>query len=530
MPTPPQPTVPSRRPVAIERPVAITRRRERPRQLLALLAICLAALVTGWVQAAPAPGSPQGAAKPPKSAEPKPAAKPGSAAPAASQAAHGSASSAPSGSAPGANVSAANGSPGAPQSGYVHGLAPLPGDAPVPLHLRPPGARADDGGPSPIIFPAQKLTIRFNHKKHSQELGLTCKACHDAAASSQKSSDRLLPSPERCDGCHATDHRDLSAVTADASELIGQCGFCHIGYKEGDKNRVARLTLPKPNLKFSHKAHIDRNIGCEQCHGAVEELELATRDQLPRMSGCLKCHQAPEPARGDAKGQCTTCHLTERPGGTLRTQFPQGQLTPPNWLHNAGHTPDWLERHKYVAGADSQLCSSCHTEKYCTDCHDGRVRPRKVHPNDFISSHPIAARQGGQRCTSCHQQQSFCVGCHQRAGVTLSGPYGQFAGRGRFHPPKAEWTDPPRSASHHAWEAQRNLNACVSCHQERDCLICHSTAAVGGRGMSGMGTSGQGVNPHPTGFRSRCGTALRKNARACLTCHDPADPQLRECR
>lgn len=416
--------------------------------------------------------------------------------------------------------------------GYIHGLAPLPGDAPVPLADRPPGAFADDGGPSPVIFPPQQLTIRFNHKKHVKQLGLNCTSCHDRAKRSRKSSDSLLPPATRCDACHMTDHRNLSAVTQEGDDVIGQCGFCHIGYKRGDGNKVARMVIPQPNLKMNHAAHLRRNIGCGQCHGNVENIELATRDQLPRMRGCFGCHQLPEPARGQAKAACTTCHLTRVPG-LMQTQFASGHLVPPRWLHDAGHGPDWIERHKRVAGNDSRLCSQCHTEKYCVDCHDGRVRPRKVHPNDWISMHPMAARQNSPNCTSCHRQQSFCVGCHQRAGVALSGPYANFAGRGRFHPPKSVWTEAPRGSGHHAWEAQRNIAACVSCHVERDCAICHATARVGGRGagaLPGAGRAGQGVNPHPSDFRNRCSTALRRNARPCLVCHDPADPKLLECR
>jgi hypothetical protein len=412
----------------------------------------------------------------------------------------------------------------------IHGLAPLPGDAPVPIADRPPGAFDGDGGPSPIIFPPQQLTIRFNHKKHSGELGLPCTSCHDKAKTSTKASDSLLPKPTRCDACHGTDHRDLSNVASVGDTLISQCGFCHLGYKSGDGNRVARLSIPTANLRMNHAAHAARNIGCAQCHGAVAMVELATRDQLPRMRGCFHCHQMPGPARGKARGECENCHLSER-GGMLVTRFAIGKLVPPRWLHDAGHGPDWLERHKQVAGNDSRLCASCHQEKYCTDCHDGRVRPRAVHPNDWISMHPVAARQNNPTCTSCHRAQTFCVACHQRAGVSMSGPYANFAGRGRFHPPKSIWTDPPRSAGHHAFEAQRNLNACVSCHVERDCATCHATARRGGRGWSqGDGFAGQGTNPHPLGFRDRCGSALRRNARPCLVCHDPADPQLQECR
>jgi hypothetical protein len=435
-----------------------------------------------------------------------------------------------------ADVAPAPAAAGAPP--VVHGLSPLPGDAPVPLQDRPPGAHAGDGGPSPVVFPPQQLTIRFNHKKHVKELGLSCTTCHDRAKTSTSSRDSLLPPPTRCDGCHGSDHRDLARVGTDDDALISQCGFCHIGYKASDGNRVARMVIPQPNLRMNHAAHVSRNIACAQCHGAVEKLELATRDQLPRMQGCFKCHQMPGPAQGKARGACVTCHLTER-GGVMKTNFAAGVLKPPAWLHDSGHGPDWIERHKQVAGNDSRTCSSCHAERFCTDCHDGRVRPRKVHPGDWISMHPTAARQNNPSCTSCHRQQSFCVGCHQRAGVTMTGPYASYAGRGRFHPPPAVWSDPPRSSRHHAWEAQRNINACVSCHAERDCATCHATAARGGRGFGpkggpgGIGDAafgGQGVNPHPKNFRDRCSGALRRNARPCLVCHDPADPQLGDCR
>jgi len=411
----------------------------------------------------------------------------------------------------------------------VHGLAPLPGGGAVPEHLRPPGSLPDDGGPSPIVFPEQKLTIRFNHKKHVKELKLSCTTCHTRAKTSNHSADSMLPEATRCDGCHFTDHRNLSAVTAESGELLGQCAFCHLGYDERHGNRVARMALPAPNLKFNHALHFERNIGCAQCHGAVQELELATRDQLPRMRGCYNCHQMPEPARGAAQGACPTCHLTD-PGGSLKTTFAAGMLLPPPWLHDSGHGPDWIERHKKIAGDESRFCANCHSESYCTNCHDGRVRPRRVHPNDWLSMHPTAARQNNPSCTSCHQQQSFCLGCHQRAGVTLSGPTSNLDGRGRFHPPKSLWTEGLRGPGHHAWEAQRNLNACVSCHQERDCTTCHATAAVGGRGSGLTLGGGQGVNPHPRGFRDRCGLALRQNARPCLVCHHPSDPQLEQCR
>jgi hypothetical protein len=421
----------------------------------------------------------------------------------------------------------------------------------APAGVRPPGAFEGDGGPSPVIFPEQALPLRFNHKKHVKQLGVACLTCHADAKTSTNSADSLLPPATRCDACHGTNHRNLSAVTSDEPRPLGQCSFCHEGYDAKRANVVARVLIPKPNLRFDHRKHVvDQKLGCATCHGKVEELELATRDQLPRMKGCIGCHvlgssdvgKVASGAAGGAasdrskrkgsrapSGACVTCHLSQA-SGVLTTSFSSGRLLPPPWLQGAGHGADFIQRHGLVAADDSRFCGNCHQERYCVGCHDGSVRPRKIHPNDFISQHPMAARQNSPRCTSCHQQQSFCLSCHQRVGVALSGPVGNFSERGRFHPPKSVWTDAARSPAHHAWEAQRNLNACVSCHQERDCMACHATRAVGGRGAWPPVKPGVGANPHPVGFAARCRRALQQNARPCLTCHDPSDSELLKCR
>jgi len=413
---------------------------------------------------------------------------------------------------------------------FTTGFAPRSGDQKVPHNWLPPGSFDPDTGPSRVIFPPQKITLRFNHKFHINEQHLTCKTCHPGAYTSQSSTDKLVPPGTVCDSCHMSDHGNLSKVTP-GDDDSGKCAYCHVGYRPEDGNRVAQLDMPRANMLFNHRAHAARNIACPQCHGAVQELELATRDQLPRMPGCFVCHEMPDSAsRGDAKSACVTCHIRatagERTqsaspgvaGGSIRTAFAAGVLTPPRWLDNAEHTPDFIERHKMVAAADSQFCSNCHKEDFCTDCHDGRVRPRSIHPSDYISMHPIEARMATQRCQSCHREQSFCLTCHMRVGVAESSPLG-VRDSGRFHPPKAIWSDPPRQPGHHSFEAERNLNACVSCHIERDCVVCH-----GGQGI------GAGFNPHRSGFASSCGTQYRRNPRPCFVCHDPGSGELAQCR
>ena len=425
---------------------------------------------------------------------------------------------------------AASSAPDTPKT-WKTAISPLPNDEAVPERLLPPGATSPDEGPSKVIFPPQKITLRFNHKFHLKQ-GATCKTCHGAALKSTSASDSLIPEGTTCDACHGTDHGDLGKVTPGDDEP-GKCGFCHQGYKAADGNRVARLEMPRANMHFNHKKHLDRNIHCGQCHGSVEELELSTRDQLPRMSGCFHCHQKDDAAsQGDAKSACTTCHLKssgegpahvmgeapELSGGRMRTVFASGVLQPPRWLGNAAHTPDFLQRHRMVAAADSSLCANCHKEDFCTDCHDGRVRPRSIHPSDYISLHPVEARMAMQRCRSCHEEQSFCLTCHMRVGVAMSSPTGD-RDSARFHPPKIVWSDVPVTPEHHKFQAERNLNACVSCHTERDCVTCHGGAGVGG-----------GFNPHRANFLAGCSTQFHRNPRPCLVCHEPTDGVLTQCR
>jgi hypothetical protein len=270
-------------------------------------------------------------------------------------------------------------------------------------------------------------------------------------------------------------------------------------------------------LRFDHAAHWARGIPCTRCHEHVAKEALATSADLPTMQSCLDCHSAGGSAADRAS--CDVCHLTEH--GRLKTSFPTGELLPPAWMRDLEHGPDFILRHRTVAGADSAACANCHTERECVDCHDGRVRPRTIHPNDWLAMHPIAARQNDPVCTSCHHEQSFCVTCHERVGIAQTSPSGTEGSRTRFHPPKAVWTDLPRTAAHHSFEAERNIAACVSCHNERDCALCHATAARGGRG---------GLSPHPPGFAANCRGAFEKNARPCLFCHAPSDPSLAACR
>ena len=45
---------------------------------------------------------------------------------------------------------------------------------------------------------------------------------------------------------------------------------------------------------FDHSIHLNKGIGCESCHGAVNEMALMWQENSLQMMWCLDCHRDPE--------------------------------------------------------------------------------------------------------------------------------------------------------------------------------------------------------------------------------------------
>lgn len=355
---------------------------------------------------------------------------------------------------------------------------------------------------STLVYPEQRIALRMDHS-HPAHVRLQCTRCHQDVLESQSARDLLVPREEACAPCH-DDRLDREQPSEDA------CGYCHVGYDADTPLVVPASDFPTARLTFDHQLHARRGVACLRCHDSVQQAALATRSQLPTMEQCLECHGGARPTAATA---CSTCHETE-PDGVLRTEYPEGQMNPPRWLGGAHHDRDFLVRHRWVAADEGALCASCHRERECRDCHDGNVRPPRVHANDFLSIHPVQARRDEPRCASCHSAQTFCGECHARLGLAMVSS-GSVAAGARYHPPAERWV---RGPAEHGREARRSMSACVSCHVENDCVRCH--------GAAGIGT---GLSPHGPGFRARCGDILRRNARACGTCHGDLEALAGRC-
>ncbi len=356
------------------------------------------------------------------------------------------------------------------------------------------------------VYPRQEIPLSFKHSQHLSAK-IPCERCHNDVRTSTKSADNNFPRGVQCDGCHGAQHPRAADAKAD-------CELCHT---RAAKGRVsATVQVKRPNLHFNHKAHLARGATCTSCHGDMSRVRLATVLQLPSEASCLTCHDGKK-----APNRCATCHPAQRDGRLLtRDQMdrtspmlvPKGRSS---W--GAEHDLGFVEDHRGIAKANPALCAQCHSETDCLDCHSGAVRPMRIHAGDYMTSHALDARAGTQDCQSCHRLQTDCLACHQRLGLG-EGPDSK-SGVGsslRFHP--ANFAGPPGSPQTHAFAAQRNIQACASCHSEDSCLACHATATGPKPGF--------GSNPHGVGFGGslRCQALAVRNHRVCLKCHAPGDP------
>ena len=294
--------------------------------------------------------------------------------------------------------------------------------------------------PSPLIYPAETIPLAFDHAQHAR-LGATCQAAHQTAQTSTSAADNLIPREAACRACHKID-RTQPTKSVPQGQGAARCDACHVGWTgtvEASPNappkppaEPPRVVLARPNLKFNHKLHAMRGIGCALCHTNVDTQQApVTRADLPMMASCLGCHDGKQ-----ATARCSACHLTE-PDGRLKTKLVSaatmaagatGPLTPSGSLRGGidAHTATFKREHKQ-AGREESYCLTCHKRNECIDCHGGVVRPPEIHPSDYASLHAIDARRNTPDCSACHRTRrsilcgvppAFGGGTRSRGGTT----------------------------------------------------------------------------------------------------------------
>ena len=122
--------------------------------------------------------------------------------------------------------------------------------------------------------------VPFSHKHHVSGLGIDCRYCHTSV---EEAAFAGIPPTKTCMTCHAqiwTDSPMLEPVRH--------------SYRTGQPIVWTRVNDLPDFVYFNHSIHVKKGIGCETCHGRVDQMPLTWQATSMQMEWCLDCHRAPE--------------------------------------------------------------------------------------------------------------------------------------------------------------------------------------------------------------------------------------------
>jgi hypothetical protein len=121
--------------------------------------------------------------------------------------------------------------------------------------------------------------VPFSHEHHVAGLGLDCRYCH---LSVEKSPFAGIPPTQVCMGCHSQIWKDSPIL-----EPVRD------SFRSGKPLAWTRVHDLPDFVYFDHSIHIAKGVGCESCHGRVDQMPLMRKVKTLEMSFCLECHRHP---------------------------------------------------------------------------------------------------------------------------------------------------------------------------------------------------------------------------------------------
>jgi hypothetical protein len=132
--------------------------------------------------------------------------------------------------------------------------------------------------------------VQFDHRHHVADIGIDCRYCHQSV---EKAASAGYPPTQLCLNCHSQ--------VWNKSPLLDIVRQSYFSNEPIPWQRVHRL----PDfVYFNHSIHVNKGIGCETCHGRVDEMPaiLETGGEVSRVDGdapltmgwCLGCHRDPQ--------------------------------------------------------------------------------------------------------------------------------------------------------------------------------------------------------------------------------------------
>jgi cytochrome c551/c552/Flp pilus assembly pilin Flp len=139
--------------------------------------------------------------------------------------------------------------------------------------------------------------IAYSHKIHAGDNGIDCNYCHSGARNSKTAG---IPSANVCMNCHTYISSGTNTGETEIAKIYDAIGFdvntrSYIeGYKQKPIKWVRIHNLPDLSY-FNHSQHVTvGKLECQECHGAVEEMDVVWQENDLTMGWCIDCHRETE--------------------------------------------------------------------------------------------------------------------------------------------------------------------------------------------------------------------------------------------
>jgi hypothetical protein len=122
--------------------------------------------------------------------------------------------------------------------------------------------------------------VQFSHRHHVKDDGIDCRYCHTSV---ETSSFAGIPPTKTCMNCH-------SQIWSQAPILEP----IRASFREDRPMRWVRVHDLPDFVYFNHSIHVKKGMGCETCHGRIDQMPLTLQENTLQMEWCINCHRNPE--------------------------------------------------------------------------------------------------------------------------------------------------------------------------------------------------------------------------------------------
>ena len=130
------------------------------------------------------------------------------------------------------------------------------------------------------VHVAREQPIQFSHERHVAGNGIDCRYCHTSV---EKSRVAGIPPTKTCMNCHSQLWN-----TAPILEPV------RASFRDDKPLHWIRVHDLPDFVYFNHSIHVKKGMGCETCHGRVDQMPLMQQVNTLQMEWCLNCHRNPE--------------------------------------------------------------------------------------------------------------------------------------------------------------------------------------------------------------------------------------------